>query len=178
MYTENSKNLTVMEIRIKWLRDLKGITQQEVAKALGVSQGLVNSWENGYLNISLKKLVKLSYFYGVPIDYIFGLVTDYNKDIYTFKSELDLKYLGKKVRLVRKMAGLTQDEFAKAIHKERSCLSYYECGKMAMSSADLKEICNDFGFSADWCVGNTTKCIRRDKKVRINDEEIKEYIEI
>lgn len=91
---------------------------------------------------------------------------------------LDLNYLGKMIRIIRKMEDLTQDEFASKIHTKRSNVSYYECGKMAISSADLKEICNTFGYSADWCIGNTLECIRRDKKIKIKEEEIKEYIAI
>ena len=79
-----SKSLTVIEIRIRFLRDLKGLTQKNLAKSLNVSQALINSWENGYQNISLRQLVKLSYFYQVPIDYIIGLTTEYDKSIYNF----------------------------------------------------------------------------------------------
>ena len=147
--TSDNKDLTVVEIRIKFLRNLKGITQEELSKKLGVSQSLINSWENGYQNVSLRQLVKLAYFYGVPVDYIFGLITN-----------------------------LTQEEFAKELHTKRSNIGYYERGKLTMSSADLKEICNDFGFSADWCLGNTDVCIRRDKKIFLDESEYKTYINI
>ena len=76
------------------------------------------------------------------------------------------------------MEGLTQEEFANKIHSKRSSISYYESGKMMMSSADLKEICNTFGFSSDWCIGNTSICFRREKKSKIKESEIKEYVEI
>ena len=176
--TSDNKDLTVVEIRIKFLRNLKGITQEELSKKLGVSQSLINSWENGYQNVSLRQLVKLAYFYGVPVDYIFGLITNFDKKMYKFKKDLDLKYLGKNIRIIRKIKGLTQEEFAKELHTKRSNIGYYERGKLTMSSADLKEICNDFGFSADWCLGNTDVCIRRDKKIFLDESEYKTYINI
>ena len=169
-------NLTIVEIRIKHLRNLKGITQLELAKALNVTQALINSWENGYANISLKQLLKLSYFYKIPVDYILGLTTKFDKNIYNYKEHIDLKYLGKNIRIIRKIEGLTQDEFANIIHTKRSNISYYEVGKTAMSSADLKEICNTFGYSADWCLGNTNECIKRGKNIKIAPDEIKEFI--
>ncbi len=175
---EFEKNLTVIEIRIKFLRDLKGITQKELADNLNVSQALINSWENGYADISLKQLVKLSYFYQVPIDYILGLITDFDKNIYDFKKKLDLKYLGNNLRIIRKIEDLTQEEFASIIHIERSGISSYERGKMSISSSALKEICNTFGYSADWCIGNTLKCIRRKKKIQLKDSDIKRFIDI
>jgi len=100
------KNLTIIEIRIKFLRDLKGLSQLELAKNIGVSRSVINSWENGYANISLRKLVKLSYFFKVPIDYILGLINDFNKDDYDFKENIDLKYLGRNIRIIRVIEGL------------------------------------------------------------------------
>lgn len=172
------KNVTIVEVRIKFLRDLKGLTQTEVANYLNVSQALVNSWENGYANISIKQLLKLSYFYKVPIDYIIGLTTKFLREDYHFKQELDLKEFGKKLRIIRKIEGLTQEEFAHKAFTKRSNISYYETGKMVMSSADLKQICDTFGYSADWCLGLTDKCIKRNKKVKIKPEEIKEFISL
>lgn len=174
----NEKNLTVIEVRIRLLRDIKGLTQEELSRELNVSRALINSWENGYAEISLKKLVCLSFFFEVPIDYIIGLTTKYDKNIYDFKSEIDLKYLGKKIRIIRKSERLTQIEFASMVHIERSSLSHYENGFTSISTSDLKEICNNFGFSADWCIGNTHECIRRNKKVIINESEFNEFINI
>lgn len=172
------KNLTIIEIRIKFLRDLKGLSQMELAEKLGVSRSVINSWENGYANISLRKLVKLSYFFKVPIDYILGLINEFNKDDYEFKENLDLKYLGRNIRIIRIIEGLNQREFALKIKTKPSSISYYECGKMSISTADLKDICNTFGFSADWCIGNTLECIRRDVKIKIKPEEIRSFLKL
>lgn len=172
------KDLTVVEIRIKFLRDLKGLMQKDVAKALNVTQALINSWENGYSNIALRQLVRLAYFYKVPIDYILGLINDFKREDYEFVPSLDLVYLGKKIRIIRKIYDLKQEEFANKIKTKRSNISYYESGKMSMSSADLKDICDTFGFSADWCIGNIKECIRREKKTKLKPEEYRAYINI
>ena len=172
------KNLTIVEIRIKFLRDLKGLLQKDLAKDLNVSRSLVNSWENGYSNITLKQLTKLAHYYKVPVDYILGLTTKFDASLYDFKEDLDLEYLGKRIRLIRKMENLNQTDFSSKIHIDRSSLSLYENGKSAMANANLKEICDTFGYSADWCLGNTLECIRRDNKVKIKPEEIREFIAI
>lgn len=173
-----NENLTIIEIRIRFLRDLKGLMQKDVARELNVSRALINSWENGYSNISLKQLMRLSYFYQVPVDYILGLTTKFDKNIYQFKNELDLKFLGSRIRLIRKIEGYNQEDFSTKVHIDRSSLSLYENGKINISNADLKEICDTFGYSADWCLGNTLECIKREKKVKIKPEEIKEFIAI
>lgn len=48
-----------------------GMTQESLAKAIGVDKGTVYNWENGKgipTAISLRKLSELS---GIPMDYIF-----------------------------------------------------------------------------------------------------------
>lgn len=173
-----AKNITIIEERIRLLRDLKGISQLELAHELGVSRSVINSWENGYINISLRQLVKLSYYYKVPIDYILGLTTKFDRSIYDFRPCLDLKVLGNNIRKIRKLEQLTQEQLAKKIKSLRSCIGHYERGVRMMSTADLKDICNTFGYSADWCVGNTQTFIKREKKVTIKEEDIRSYIEV
>ena len=172
------KNLTVIEIRLTYLRSINNLTQKELAEELQISRATINAWENGYKNISLKGLIKISYFYQTPIDYIIGLTTDFNPEDYNYIKELDLKYLGNMLHIIRKKESLKQTDFAAKVHSNRSNISFYETGTKTISTSDLKEICNTFGYSCDWCVGNTKKCIRRTPNITIKPEEIKEYMEI
>ena len=57
-------------IRLLELRQEKGLTQREVAKALFVSQGTYNNWENGKTQPSIEQLIALSKFFGESIDFI------------------------------------------------------------------------------------------------------------
>ena len=50
------KDLTIIEIRIKSLREKNNYTQNEVAKLMGISRSLICLWEQGYTNISLKQI--------------------------------------------------------------------------------------------------------------------------
>lgn len=45
-----------------------------------------------------------------------------------------------------------------------------------ISTADLKQICETFGYSADYIVGNTKECIKLPIKEKIKTREIKDYI--
>lgn len=170
------KSLTVTEIRIKLLRDIKGLTQQDLAKKLHVSRSLINSWENGYIEISLPQIMKLSFFYQTPIDYILGLTTNFDRSIYDFQEKLDLNLFGKNIRIIRKVERLTQVEFAKKVNINSISLSHFENGNSMISCSNLKQICNTFGYSADWCVGNTKECIRRKKKICLSKDEINQFI--
>ncbi len=55
------------------LRDKKGVTQEDVAKALGVSNKTVSKWENGISSPDLAMLVALAKYYCVSTDALLGL---------------------------------------------------------------------------------------------------------
>ena len=160
------KNITIIEERIYTMRIKMHLTQQELANRLGVSRSLINNWENGFSNISLKQLIKLAYLYQVPIDYLLGIIDEIDNYPYQFISNMDLKSIGLRIKEIRKINRLTQDKFAQKIDTKRSSISYYEIGKMMISTADLKQICETFGVSADYLVGNLKENIKRDKKIK------------
>ena len=47
---------------------------------------------------------------------------------------------------------------------------------MMISTADLKQICETFGVSADYLVGNLKENIKRDKKIKLKTKEFKDKI--
>ena len=62
--------------RLTELRTKKGITQNELAKALSVSNKTISKWENGMSAPSLNMLITLSDFYGVTTDSLLGREDD------------------------------------------------------------------------------------------------------
>ena len=60
---------------LKQLRELKGMTQQELADLVGVAKGAVIHWEK-YGFSSADKLQKLAGTFGVSISYLLGYDTD------------------------------------------------------------------------------------------------------
>lgn len=59
-------------MKIKELREAKGLYQSQVADALGVSQAAVAKWEAGQAMPTADKLPQLALLFSVPIDAIFG----------------------------------------------------------------------------------------------------------
>jgi transcriptional regulator with XRE-family HTH domain len=49
-----------MELVLKQLRERKGLTQQEVADALGVKVATYRTWEQGSVNITLENALRVS----------------------------------------------------------------------------------------------------------------------
>ncbi|CDG03766.1 S24 family peptidase [Lactococcus lactis] len=57
--------------KLKALREEKRISQVEIAKMLGISQGSYATWENKKTNPTLELLEKVSKIYGIPLQKIF-----------------------------------------------------------------------------------------------------------
>ncbi len=60
-------------MRLKELREEKGLTQQEIADELNVKQNSYSQYENGIRELPINSLIRLAKFYSVPVDYILCL---------------------------------------------------------------------------------------------------------
>lgn len=58
--------------RLKELRKEKGLTQQELAKDIGVHYRTLQNWENGKAEIKTDKAQQLADFLGVSLLYLMG----------------------------------------------------------------------------------------------------------
>lgn len=59
-------------IRIRELREAKGMQQKELAIDLGVSQPTISDWESGRKIPSARSTQKLANYFNVSIDYLLG----------------------------------------------------------------------------------------------------------
>lgn len=66
--------------RIAQLRKDRGLTQQELAERLAVSQPVVSDYENDVIRIPADMVVQLAEILGVSADAILGLKTDAKKN--------------------------------------------------------------------------------------------------
>ena len=67
-----------MKNRLEELRRKKGISQERLAEAMGVSRQTINSLENGRYNPSIKLAFKLARYFDLSIEEIF-IYVEYNK---------------------------------------------------------------------------------------------------
>ena len=58
--------------KLKELRSLKGITQEELANILGVRQQTIGKWESAITVPRLPMLQKIGAFFNVSVDYLLG----------------------------------------------------------------------------------------------------------
>lgn len=61
-------------MRLKELRESKGLTQKEVAKVIGYTQLSYARYENGKREPDISTLCKLANYFNVTVDYLIGRV--------------------------------------------------------------------------------------------------------
>lgn len=61
------------EYRIRGLREDRDLSQAQIAKVIGTTQQHYSKIETGKADINGEKLILLSKFYGVSVDYILGI---------------------------------------------------------------------------------------------------------
>ena len=66
-------------MRLRELRNKKGLTQNEMAAKLGVSGQTILNWENGIYEPKINQLIQLADLFGVTIDYLVERKTNINK---------------------------------------------------------------------------------------------------
>lgn len=62
----------ILRHRLKEMREIKGLTQDTIARELKVSQGTYNNWETGRRTPELQTILKLADYYDIQLDYLFG----------------------------------------------------------------------------------------------------------
>ncbi|WP_366086126.1 helix-turn-helix transcriptional regulator [uncultured Flavonifractor sp.] len=62
-------------MRLKELRESRGMTQQDVAEAIHVTKGAVCQWENGTRIPGLSTALMLADLFRVPLDTLLGRAT-------------------------------------------------------------------------------------------------------
>ena len=82
--------------KIKTLREANGMTQNEIARQLGITRSSVNAWEMGISIPSTLYIVELAQLFAVSTDYLLGL---------DHKAVLDISDLDdESVRILTEMA--------------------------------------------------------------------------
>ena len=62
----------VIEMKLRELREQKGVTQKEVATAIGCTSTVYSRYERGERESDITTLCSLADYFGVSVDYIVG----------------------------------------------------------------------------------------------------------
>lgn len=85
--------------RIKEIRQKEGLSQQALAKKIGVSYRTIQNWENGVNQIKSEKAQQLADYFGVSVGYLLGFSNDVEKHPFEWDeiSEISKPYLVKEL---------------------------------------------------------------------------------
>jgi len=67
--------------RLKEMRKLRGLSQEQVAGMVGISHDSISSYERGFRDPPLDVLIKFAHLYRVSTDYLLGLSKSKGKPI-------------------------------------------------------------------------------------------------
>ncbi len=99
-------------IKLQELRQEKGISQAELAKALGLTQQSYSRYEREVCELSYNALIKIARYFDVSIDYLLGNSTFYYPDnLQTALSDNEKKLLTE----FRKLSPALQDVAINAV---------------------------------------------------------------
>ena len=66
----------MFRVKLKELRESKGLSQQKFANMMNISQGTVGNWESGIREPNFETISKIANFFDVSVDYILGRVDE------------------------------------------------------------------------------------------------------
>ncbi|EGD45772.1 helix-turn-helix domain protein [Ruminiclostridium papyrosolvens DSM 2782] len=106
--------MNVLSERVKSLRNVKGQSQKDVAKALGKSREAISKYERGTRNLDPDAIILFAKYFNVSSDYMLGITdyieemasgkrTPYSPELYAFEKYLNnqafIPYLELAVRM-------------------------------------------------------------------------------
>ena len=138
-------------MQIKKIRIYEDITQEEMAKRLGVSRSVYSMWEEESEIIPLNKLINLCDTFNFTLDYTLGLSE--TKTYENEKKDMDIDLMAKRLKLIRRLNNATQNDVAKKLYIARSSISKYEHGITPPITSYLIGFCKLFNISADYITG-------------------------
>lgn len=81
--------MNYLSTNIKYLRHKNNLTQDDLGKVVNKSRVLVSQWESDDREITTEDIIKLSNYFGIPMDIIIGKDLRFNNDEF---DELELLF--------------------------------------------------------------------------------------
>jgi len=131
--------------RLKDIREDNDISQEEMAKILGVNRSTYSMWELEMNVIPLRVLCNFADYFNVSVDYVLGLSN--NKNSKNIIKGLDLKVLGANLRNLRNQNKVSQEYIGNILGLTQACIARYEKGLGGMSVISMYRLSKEFKVS-------------------------------
>lgn len=130
-----------------------GLSQEELAEKLNISQKSISKYELGNRKPQYKVLVRMAEYFGVTTDYLLGLAKGGNT------------MLGKRINELRKSSGMTQEEFGKKLGVIKQTVSSWENDLSEPNHAATIAIAKLFGVTTDYLLGAEGDAMGTEEKI-------------
>lgn len=141
--------------KLKDIREDNDISQEEMAKILGVNRSTYSLWELGINIIPLKKLCDFADYFNYSIDYVLGISN--NRLSKNLIKGLNLQKLGSNMKKIRIKHELSQENVANLLGVTQACITRYEKGIICISTSNLYKFSREFKISLNELCGKTKK---------------------
>lgn len=138
---------TMIGKRINELRKELELSQEELAKKIGVSRSALSLYEIDRREPDLETVKKIASLFGVTTDYLLGA----EGDAMGTEEKINeiAQRVGRNIRSIREQAGLSQDEFAEGFSVKQPTVANWETGKRQPDLNMLIQIVQFGGTSLD-----------------------------
>lgn len=132
--------------RIAEQRKKLGLSQEELAEKLNISQKSISKYELGDRKPQYKVLVRMAEYFGVTTDYLLGLgdIMETNE-----KSNEIAQRMGWNIKKLREQKGLTQQELAVRVDVAQATVANWESGRREPDINILIRIAKLFNVTLD-----------------------------
>ena len=145
------KVIALYKEKLKQIRLDTEISQDMIAKFIGINRSAYAHYENESDIMPLKHLNSVCNYFDVSLDYIFKFTNthQYKNSI----QEIDGIKAGKRLKEFRKEFKLTQVKLASILNTVHPVIVNYEKGKHLIATPFLYTICKTYNISADYLLG-------------------------
>ncbi|HFW4797477.1 TPA: helix-turn-helix domain-containing protein [Salmonella enterica subsp. diarizonae serovar 60-67:z35:-] len=146
--------------RIFDMRNLREMTQAEIAESVGVSPNLVNAWEKNSLEPRAKHIIPLAnalkcdpiwLLTGNPADVKAAQLAPQPAPVNVMK-DADMANIGVRIRNLRNYEGMSDYTLAKEIDASDTMIQEWEAGKAIPPSKYIDRLAKALNASATWLV--------------------------
>jgi transcriptional regulator with XRE-family HTH domain len=138
-----------MNTRIKQLRKALGLSQNEFSKRIGRTPGFVSRAETDHVHITDSVITDICAAFGVREEWL----RDGDGEMFRTSHHLtDNETIGDRIRQVRKMEGLKQEEFGKKVGVSKNQIYSIETGRSKASDGLVRKIAGYCNVSYEWLI--------------------------
>lgn len=130
--------------RIAEQRKKLGLSQEELAEKLNISQKSISKYELGDRKPQYKVLVRMAEYFGVTVDYLLRS---------TDTQDFGICDCGNTIKELRTEAGMTQEELGMLLNVQNAAVSKYESGKVPLTGETLLKLSKIFNVPTDYLLG-------------------------